>query len=153
MMTKEEKREYMQKYWADNKERLLDYSRKYSKKKRLVNKKYREDNKVRCKKWYQENKEEQNIKSREYNYKNRDRLNKKKLEYYKDEENKRKRNIRGLTNSLIRGGKLIRPSKCTECNSKGKTEAHHKDYSDIYDVVWLCRECHIELHKKMTINT
>lgn len=47
----------------------------------------------------------------------------------------------------VRSGKLIRPEHCSACNKKCKPEAHHDDYEKPLEVRWLCRACHIALHK------
>jgi len=35
---------------------------------------------------------------------------------------------------------------CEICNSY-KTEIHHQDYNDPYDIIWLCRKHHKRLHQ------
>ncbi len=39
---------------------------------------------------------------------------------------------------------------CGECGSLTEIQAHHEDYGDEgrFNVLWLCRCCHIALHKK-----
>lgn len=46
----------------------------------------------------------------------------------------------------IRRGYVIRPASCDRCGIACKPEAHHHDYSNPLDVVWLCRECHTTEH-------
>lgn len=46
----------------------------------------------------------------------------------------------------LKNGKVIKQN--CKCGSD-KTEAHHTDYSNPLVVVWLCRECHSKLHKKL----
>lgn len=55
-----------------------------------------------------------------------------------------KANCRAYANTYKRRGKLDVKS-CQECGRRA--EMHHKDYSRPLDVTWLCRECHLELHK------
>jgi len=45
----------------------------------------------------------------------------------------------------VRDGRLER-QPCEECGSTEDVEAHHPDYSNPYDVVWLCREHHRQRH-------
>jgi hypothetical protein len=52
---------------------------------------------------------------------------------------------RRITAAAIRSGKLTR-KPCRICGS-AKSEAHHKNYADPFDLDWLCRRCHrIEGH-------
>lgn len=53
---------------------------------------------------------------------------------------------RRLLNQTIRNNKIIRPGKCSKCNKICIPDAHHEDYSRPLDVVWLCRQCHRQLH-------
>jgi len=46
----------------------------------------------------------------------------------------------------VADGKLER-QPCETCGDKG--EAHHDDYSKPFDVRWLCRAHHMELHRKV----
>lgn len=51
--------------------------------------------------------------------------------------------------AAVRSGKLVRPNVCSKCmESNGIIQAHHPDYSKIFDVIWLCYECHKDWHKE-----
>ncbi len=54
-------------------------------------------------------------------------------------------------NHAITAGKLTRPSVCESCFNERFTEGHHEDYSKPLDVDWLCKECHIDLHRKVLV--
>jgi hypothetical protein len=60
--------------------------------------------------------------------------------YY--ERNKTKCRARSLVNMRIRRGTMVKPMVCEECNSGGKLEAHHDDYTRPAEVRWLCKSCH-----------
>ena len=49
----------------------------------------------------------------------------------------------------IQIGKIIRPEECSVCHKKIKVEGHHPDYSKPLEVIWMCRRCHFDLHKKL----
>lgn len=42
----------------------------------------------------------------------------------------------------------ITPAACEECGATEYIQAHHPDYLQPLNVVWLCRDCHRELHQK-----
>ena len=46
----------------------------------------------------------------------------------------------------IKSGKLTKPNKCIVCNKERYITAHHKDYNNRLDVLWLCASCHKKLH-------
>ena len=45
----------------------------------------------------------------------------------------------------IRMGRLTRPKFCELCGREVYTVAHHSDYDNKLDVVWLCKPCHQKL--------
>lgn len=49
----------------------------------------------------------------------------------------------------IRAGTLER-KPCQRCGEE-KSLAHHEDYSNQLEVVWLCQPCHKERHKEMVL--
>jgi hypothetical protein len=44
-------------------------------------------------------------------------------------------------------GEVIKPEHCEKCDSTN-IEAHHPDYDKPLEVIWLCRQHHVEEHKK-----
>lgn len=50
-----------------------------------------------------------------------------------------------IVNEQIRQGRLKRVP-CTVCGEP-KTDAHHVDYSEPFNIMWLCRQCHAAWHK------
>jgi len=63
-------------------------------------------------------------------------------EKLKDTEKQRTRNT---TNTEIRAGRMVK-MPCVFCGNK-KSESHHPDYSDPFNIVWLCRKHHNLMHK------
>jgi len=59
-----------------------------------------------------------------------------------------KRNARQKVRDHILSGKIIKPKDCSSCSIVNKLEAHHSDYSKPLEIVWLCRSCHVTIHKK-----
>lgn len=60
--------------------------------------------------------------------------------------NPEKRKAHVIVGHAIRSGKLVK-LPCEACGSE-RSEAHHHDYSKPLDVVWLCRACHGEIHRR-----
>lgn len=58
---------------------------------------------------------------------------------------KKKANCRSYANAYQTRGVLI-PQPCEKCGSVN-AEKHHDDYTKPLDVKWLCRDCHMDLHK------
>ncbi len=52
--------------------------------------------------------------------------------------------------TAIKGGRLIKPKKCSGCDQEKKLLGHHDDYYKPLDVKWLCQVCHKQVHKTLT---
>lgn len=48
----------------------------------------------------------------------------------------------------IRSGRMTAPEVCERCHRYFKTQAHHPDYNKPLDVMWLCENCHKEIHNE-----
>lgn len=52
-------------------------------------------------------------------------------------------------NNAITAGRVIRPTSCSRCGgSDTKINGHHHDYTQPFDVVWLCYSCHAKTHQE-----
>ena len=60
-------------------------------------------------------------------------------------EARRKAVVRAMAGVYLRRGKLVKCA-CEGCGSPN-SQMHHPDYSQPLQVTWLCRECHLELHR------
>lgn len=60
------------------------------------------------------------------------------------DEARQKQRVRSLMSNRIKSGKAKR-LPCEVCGVV-KTEAHHADYSQPFNVMWLCRKHHAEIH-------
>ena len=63
-----------------------------------------------------------------------------------------KRRARAAVNDAVRGGHIVPPDGCEECGhdfSEFRREAHHDDYSQPLNVVWLCGRCHGRRHRSV----
>lgn len=84
---------------------------------------------------------------RKYREKNREKFNQ--IVYKSIEKYRYKQTAREEVAKAIKKGLLERPSRCSVCTAKKeRIEAHHPDYSKPLEVVWLCKFCHTDLHKK-----
>lgn len=53
-----------------------------------------------------------------------------------------------IVNHAIRDGKLESSIFCEFCGLPAKTEGHHADYAKPLEIDWLCRKCHIKIHRR-----
>lgn len=61
------------------------------------------------------------------------------------DEQRKKANCRSYSHVLRDRGHLVK--KACACGEL-EVEMHHPDYDDPRTVVWICRECHLELHRR-----
>lgn len=66
--------------------------------------------------------------------------------YRRTNEGRTKERARSKVNQAIKEGLLINPHKCSICDKSGYIEAHHEDYTKPLDVIWLCKNCHENIH-------
>jgi ribosomal protein S27AE len=52
--------------------------------------------------------------------------------------------IRHKTKNAIQDGKIIK-KPCSTCGAI-KAQAHHQDYGDPFNIIWLCASCHKKQH-------
>jgi hypothetical protein len=63
------------------------------------------------------------------------------------EQNKEKFAAYRKFKRALKNGLLHRPANCEECGKKTKIDAHHHmGYDRPLDVLWLCRQCHVDKH-------
>lgn len=48
----------------------------------------------------------------------------------------------------VKSGRLERPESCSLCASSGPVHAHHDDYTERFEVRWLCARCHRAWHRE-----
>lgn len=70
-------------------------------------------------------------------------MTKAKAEWLK--KNKDRQRVKDAFRYALRTGKLVK-MPCQVCGEV-EVEGHHPDYARPLDVVWLCREHHMEIHK------
>lgn len=51
-----------------------------------------------------------------------------------------------IVSNAIKKGILVRPENCSQCFQNVFCEAHHPDYDEPLNVIWLCRTCHKSNH-------
>lgn len=57
-----------------------------------------------------------------------------------------KNRARSAVRRAVISGRLTIPVLCEDCRSICKLQAHHDDYSQPLDVIWLCSPCHAMRH-------
>ena len=63
----------------------------------------------------------------------------------------RKKKCNVLVNQAIRRGELTK-QPCVRCGNTKCLKAHHYDYSKPLDIIWLCVNCHAEVHMEIKRN-
>lgn len=59
---------------------------------------------------------------------------------------KRENVINGIVKQAVKTGKIVKPDRCSQCKKNDRVlEAHHEDYYNVFDVIWVCKQCHTKL--------
>ena len=128
------KREYARKWRLEH----LEYSRKQGRKKYH---KHKVKRKITQKIWYEKHKHDEKF------IKKRREIGKK---YYYN--NKKKWKIHQKVYRAITNGKLIKPSICPKCGETKPIEGHHPDYRKPLGIIWVCKQCHENIHHPASPN-
>lgn len=102
---------------------------------------------ARTTKWRNNNKERARFLRKRWAEKNRDKLSAYQIEYKK--RNAEKIKAHSIVNNAIRCGEIQKPDTCSACGKIRVVNAHHSDYSKPLDIIWLCVQCHINIHKEV----
>jgi hypothetical protein len=82
------------------------------------------------------------------NFHLKERIRQKRFRERNKEILKPKNDARKLVMYAVKLGVIKKPNQCEKCNSTGKIEGHHTDYTKPLEVKWLCKLCHKQEHKK-----
>lgn len=107
----------------------------------------REEKQEYYRSWYQKNKEKKDQYNWQWRRNNPEKVSimaNKRYKKYKP-ENLQKIKAKQLAAYALKTGKL-KKGLCFICDSM-YTEAHHEDYSKPLEVIWLCRQHHINYHR------
>lgn len=125
-------------HYKDNKEYHINRTSKYRDEHADWYKKYsssynaahKQDHKEWWEQYYAEHKETININNRQWK-----------------ENNAIKVKAHYILDQALKSGKIIKPDICEICGASNNLEAHHSDYSKPEDVIWVCRKCHLYIHR------
>ena len=119
---------------------------------KLCNKEYYKEynilNKTEKAAYYKEHKNEIAAYQKEYYNKHKAEYEARNKKYRKNDPLKVK--ARGILNYAVEKGELLR-LPCAICGNL-KAEAHHEDYTQPLEVIWLCRTHHKARHEEIKIN-
>ncbi len=96
------------------------------------------------KKYYRKNMKD--IKVRVQKYKKENPEVGKRADVRRRKKDCKKIKARNIVNNTIRGSWLI-PQPCEICGVTGRTEGHHEDYDKPLETTWLCKKCHLDVHR------
>lgn len=124
-------------------------------------------NKKDKKAWHERNREKELIRMEIYRKLNKEKIKIKRKEQYKlnrekeivriikyHKANPEKRKARDKINDAIKAGVFPKPTKCVQCgttSSESKIDYHHKNYSEPFNVIDLCKSCHMKLHRALPL--
>lgn len=69
--------------------------------------------------------------------------------YYRNVMSNERKYCANILHKLMRSG--LKPSPCEVCKSTENIEAHHPDYTNPFNIVWLCKRCHAYIHRKKNL--
>ncbi len=133
-------REYHKKWYAKNRERIIEQVNAWAEanpeKRKEIARKYARS--------------EKGAESRRRNYMLEDAT--KRLERREQAKRSRlrypeKARARWTLKDAVKAGKIGRPSVCSRCAKECKPHGHHPDYAKPLEVIWLCRACHGKEHR------
>jgi hypothetical protein len=64
-------------------------------------------------------------------------------------QNEEKRACHVILNHAVRDGRAFKSNECQKCGATNcRIEGHHSDYTKPLDVIWVCKPCHVEIHRQ-----
>ena len=114
--------------------------------------KNREKKKRQVMLYYYEHFEERNRQKKEWAQKNKEKLREYRRKYFAKYriEQRLKAKAHWTLHNAIRYGKIKRENICENCDKDGLLDAHHFDYNKPLEVQWLCHQCHLVKHRKVS---
>ena len=98
--------------------------------------------------WYRKyrdkNRKKMRMYNRQYNKKWREE-NGYHNEYKWKSNHKTEHNVHQRLKIAVKKKKIIK-TECINCGSNENIVGHHEDYNKPFDVLWLCKVCHYQLH-------
>lgn len=83
---------------------------------------------------------------RQWEHENRDKVNAQRKRWHANSSDWHyKDTARKILYTELRAGRIVRPANCERCGCECKPEAHHPDYTEPLNVIWLCQKCHLEV--------
>lgn len=139
LKNKEKIDEYHKIYYIENKQKVLKYQEEYRES-------HPEKVKISQARNYYTRNEDDLLRKKENGQRFR-KTEKYKIwsEKYK-EKVKEKNKCRSILCNAVRDGKIERPKICEICLKEKKIDAHHADYDKPFEVKWVCRKCHHQIH-------
>ncbi len=118
-----------------------------------------------CREWYSVHRDKQIAYVKQYYRDNRESRLRQCLEYSRSPHGKTtrcdaarryaarnpdKKRAHHIVAAARKSGLLVPPERCADCGElSDKIRAHHEDYTQPLDVLWLCRECHRRRHARL----
>ncbi len=144
-----ENKESVKEYYYKNKEIILKKNKEYREKNKEVlkerDKEYREKNKeiLKEKRRIRSGAQPKRIGRDPEKHK---KVVKKRL-YNWRKKNPEKIKVHAILRRALKKEEIFKSNKCEICGKNENIEAHHPDYSFPLQVLWVCRQCHVKIHR------
>lgn len=127
------RRDKQREYQKTEQSRVLkrEWAKKNPEKEKLRNERFKENNPDYWKEYYKQNSEIRIKNNKDWKKRNPERHN-----FYK------------RFRRAVISGEIEKSEVCQMCGKNTKVEGHHFDYSNIANMIWVCRPCHTVVHKK-----
>ena len=89
--------------------------------------------------------------ARNYRATRRGKANIYKASYSSQKRNSLQTNARQKLNYQVKIGNIVKPSKCSICKETKRIHGHHNDYLKPLEVMWVCRQCHADIHRRLKV--
>lgn len=129
-------------YYHANKARQLRQAKEWTENNR-------EKRRVATRRWKKRNPEKISAMNRKYREKYPE-VAKKNVERYYDRHPEREKANR-IVRKAVQTGKLKKPPGCERCGElrePRELDGHHPDYNDPLWIIWVDRQCHVDVHKE-----
>ena len=112
---------------------------------------HRQECNAAARQYYQDHREQGGLRSRAYRRHHPNQIRQSEQQRYLARRSSVKYKAQQQVKDHVYRQTLLKPNTCSSCKKvcePRELHGHHEDYSKPLDVVWLCRDCHWQVHRK-----